>query len=115
MKDAGYGRVKGMDVTNPLIAGLPPVHPGEVLREDVLPAVKAKKVEVAEALGISRQALHNILKGEAPVSAVLALKLERLFGGSAEMWCNLQRDYELAIARRDNAKELESLRAIKAA
>lgn len=102
-------------MTNQLLAGLPPVHPGEVLREDVLPAVKAKRVEIADALGISRQALHNILRGQAPVSAVLALKLERLFGGSAEMWCNLQRDYELAIARKEKAAELESIRTLEPA
>jgi addiction module HigA family antidote len=102
-------------MTNSLLAGLPPVHPGEVLREDVLPAVKAKKIEIAEALGITRQALDNLLKGKTALSPVNALKLERLFGGSAEMWCNLQRDYDLATARQQNAEELKSLRLLDAA
>lgn len=102
-------------MTNSLLAGLPPVHPGEVLREDVLPAVKAKKIEIAEALGITRQALDNLLKGKTALSPVNALKLERLFGGSAEMWCNLQRDYDLATARQQNAEELKSLHLLDAA
>lgn len=102
-------------MTNPLLAGLPPVHPGEVLREDVLPAVKAKKIGIASALGISRQAFDNLLKGKTALSPVIALKLERLFGGSAEMWCNLQRDYDLAIARQQNADDLDALHLLDAA
>lgn len=102
-------------MTNTLTAGLPAIHPGEILREDVLPSVKATKIEIADALGISRQALHNILTCKAPLSSLLALKLERLLGGSAEMWCNLQRDYELAIARRERAAELEAVPTLEAA
>lgn len=102
-------------MTNSLTAGLPPVHPGEVLKEDVLPAVKATRKEVAERLGVSRQTLYDLLNGETPVSSLLALKLERLFGGSAEMWCNLQRDYDLAIARSEKAEELDKIEALEAA
>lgn len=102
-------------MTNLLIAGLPPVHPGEVLKEDILPAVRATRKEIARRLGISRQTLYDLLNGETPVSSLLALKLERLFGGSAEMWCNLQRDYDLAVARQEKAEELAQIEALEAA
>ena len=102
-------------MTNKLTTALPPVHPGEVLREDILPAVKATKVELAGMLGISRQSLYDLLKGKTPLSSLLALKLERLFGGSAEMWCNLQRDYDLAVVRKEKADELDALRMLDAA
>ena len=102
-------------MTNQRTAGLPATHPGDILREDVLPAVRATKVEIAKRLGLTRQALDNLLKGKASLSSLTALKLERLFGGSAEMWCNLQRDYDLAIARREKADELAQIEALEAA
>lgn len=102
-------------MTNSLTAGLPPVHPGELLKEDILPAVKATRKEIADRLGISRQTLYDLLNGATPVSSLLALKLERLFGGSAEMWCNLQRDHDLAIARTEKAEELDKIEALEAA
>lgn len=102
-------------MTNQLTSGLPAVHPGDILREDVLPAVNAKKIEIAAALGMTRQALDNLLKGKAALSPLTALKLERLFGGSAEMWCNLQRDHDLANARREKADELARIEALEAA
>lgn len=102
-------------MTNPLTAGLPPVHPGDILREDVLPAVRVPKVRIAKELGISRQSFDDLLKGKSSLSTLMALKLERLFGGSAEMWCNLQRDYDLAIARHEKADELNKIEALEEA
>lgn len=92
-----------------------PVHPGEILREDVVPSVKASKVSIAAALGLSRQSFYDLLNGKVPVSSLTALKLERLFGGSAEMWLNLQRNYDLAILRRERAEELDRIEALRAA
>ena len=55
-------------MTNPLTKGLRPVHPGEMLREDILPAVARPKVEIARLLGISRQTLYDILNEKQPVT-----------------------------------------------
>ena len=66
--------------------GLPPIHPGEILKEDVLPSVGLSVTAVAKALGVSRQMLHDILAGRKPLSAVMGLKVSRLFGSTPEFW-----------------------------
>lgn len=77
-----------------------PAHPGEILREDILPAISMSKTAVAEALGISRQTLYDILNEKQPVSAGMAVRLGKLFGNGARFWINLQRDHDLAVAER---------------
>ena len=81
--------------------GLPPVHPGEVLREDILPEVGLAVSAAAKALGVSRQMLHDILAERRPLSAVMCLKVSRLFGSSPEMWMRLQATHDLKKAARD--------------
>jgi addiction module HigA family antidote len=80
---------------------LPPIHPGELLKEDVLPATGLSVTAAAKALGVSRQMLHDILAERRPLSAVMCLKLARLFGGSPEIWMRLQAAYDLKKAERD--------------
>jgi addiction module HigA family antidote len=76
-------------------SGLPPVHPGEILKEDVLPGVGLSVTAAAKTLGVSRQMLHGILAGRKPLSAVMCLKVARLFGGSPDVWMRLQAAYDL--------------------
>jgi addiction module HigA family antidote len=80
-------------------AGLPAIHPGVFLREDVLPHFGKRKVEIAAALGITRAALDDILKEQRAITPAMALKLEALFGASAETWLRLQAAYDLASAK----------------
>ena len=75
-----------------------PAHPGEILREDILPAISMSKTAVAQALGISRQTLYDILNEKQPVSAVMAVRLGKLFGNGARFWIDLQRNHDLAVA-----------------
>jgi addiction module HigA family antidote len=75
--------------------GLPLIHPGEIMREDILPSVGLSVTAAAKALGVSRQMLHDILAGRRPLSAVMCLKVARLFGGSPEVWMRLQAAYDL--------------------
>ena len=77
---------------------LPPVHPGEIIKQDVLPGSGLSVAATARALGVSRQLLHDILAEKRPLSAVMCLKLARLFGGSPEVWMRLQVTYDLKIA-----------------
>jgi len=81
--------------------GMPPVHPGEILREDILPSVGLSVTAAAKALGVSRQMLHDILSERRPLSAVMCLKLARLLGGSPEVWIRLQAAYDLKMAELD--------------
>jgi addiction module HigA family antidote len=85
--------------------GLPPMHPGELLREDVVPALGRTRAEIARLLGVSRQTLHAILTERAPVSPEMALRLGKLCGNGPELWLNLQGRFDLA--RRGKSKRAE--------
>jgi addiction module HigA family antidote len=89
-----------------------PLHPGELLREDVIPALDIRKAEVARLLGISRQALYDILNEKAPVTAETAVKLGKLCGNGPNLWINLQRSYDLWHAeRRVDVSKIPTLQA----
>ena len=100
---------------NPLTKGLRPVHPGEMLREDILPAVGRPKTEIARLLGISRQTLYDILNEKQPVTPAMALRFVKMFGGSAESWTNMQRNYDLKIAEAELGDALDAIPLLKAA
>jgi addiction module HigA family antidote len=82
-------------------SGLPPIHPGEYLREDILPDTGLSVSAAAKALGVSRQMLHDILAERKPLSAVMCLKVSKLFGSSPELWMRLQASYDLKKAAQD--------------
>ena len=63
-----------------------PVHPGAILREDMLPATGKTKVEIARLLGISRQHLHDIMEEKKPISPEVAVRVGKLFGGGPGIW-----------------------------
>ena len=94
---------------NPLLKGLAPMHPGELLREVTLPALEISKAEVARRLGISRQTLYDILDEKQPVTPAMALRLGRFFGNGPELWLNLQRNYDLRTLEVEMADELAAI------
>lgn len=100
--------------TKPVNRGLPPMHPGELLREDVLPALGRSKVEIARLLGISRQTLYDILAEKQSVTPAMALRLGKLFGNGPTLWLNLQRRYDLWQAERELKSEIEAMPTLAA-
>lgn len=102
-------------MSNNLLAGLPPVHPGEVLREDVLPALGRSKVEIAKLLGITRTTLYGILNGEQAVTSEMALRIAKLTDTSPKVWLNLQQEYDLRIGEQKLAAELERIPTLEVA
>ena len=78
-----------------------PTHPGAVLREDVLPAVKRAKTEIADLLGISRQQLNAILREKKPISPAVAVRLGKLFGNGPGLWVRMQGAYDTWHAERE--------------
>jgi len=81
--------------------GLPAIHPGEIIREDILPETGLSVAAAARALGVSRQMLHEILAERRPLSAVMCLKVAKLFGSTATMWMRLQAAYDLKKAEQN--------------
>ena len=100
--------------TKPTRRGLPPMHPGELLREDVLPALGRSKTEIARLLGISRQTLYDILAEKQPVSPRMALRLGKLLGNGPTLWLNLQRRYDLWQAERELEREIAAMPTLAA-
>ncbi len=94
---------------NPLLKGLAPTHPGEVLREDIIPALALPKAEIARRLGISRQTLYDILDEKQPVTPAMALRLGKFFGNGPEFWLNLQRDHDLRTLEPKMREELAAI------
>ena len=78
-----------------------PTHPGAFLREMVLPAISASKVQIAAALGVSRQTLYDILAEKQPVTPGMAVRLGAVFDTSAASWLRMQTAYDLWHAERD--------------
>jgi addiction module HigA family antidote len=72
-----------------------PPHPGETLKEDVLPAMELTQGEAADQLGMSRSAFTRVLNGHAAISPDLALRLGEWLGTSAEVWAKAQMQYDL--------------------
>lgn len=91
-----------------------PPHPGETLREDVLPALGLTVTDAAAALGVSRVALSRVLNGRAAISPEMALRLERWLGvehgGRAEVWLRMQTAHDLAAAERTARAGLRKIR-----
>ena len=87
----------------------PPVHPGEILREDVLPALGLSVSEAARRLGISRQQLHRILAGTHPLTTEMALRIGRLAGNGSGIWLRMQQNYDLWHAEQRLRDELEKI------
>ena len=73
----------------------PPIHPGEIVREDVLPALGLSVSEAARRLGISRQQLHRVLACTHPITTAMALRLGKLAGNGPGLWLHMQQAYDL--------------------
>jgi addiction module HigA family antidote len=92
-----------------------PTHPGAILREDVLPALKMPVLKAAKSLGVSRQMLHKILSEKAPVTPEMAVRLGKFCGNGPDVWLAMQSSYDLAIAKRALADEVKRIPTAKAA
>lgn len=90
-----------------------PTHPGEMLREDFMPDYALSVAGFAEALGVSRQSINELLRERRALSPEMALRLARLFGNSPEFWLNAQRSVDLwdaGQAIKDDVARIKPLR-----
>jgi antitoxin HigA-1 len=87
----------------------PPVHPGEILREDVLPALRLSVSETARRLGVSRQQLHRVLACTHPITTDMALRIGKFAGNGPELWLRMQQAYDLWHVERRMEEELSKI------
>lgn len=87
--------------------GLPPVHPGEILKEEFLKPLGMSVNALAKALDIPTSRLNDIVLERRGITADTALRLARYFGGDAQSWMNLQSTYELKIADKQVGNQIK--------
>jgi antitoxin HigA-1 len=95
--------------------GLPPMHPGELLREEILPALDRPRTQIAKLLGVSRQTLYDVLKEKQPVTPVMALRLGKLCGNGPDLWLNLQKRYDLHQAELEFGDKIKNIPTLEVA
>ena len=102
-----------MSIPNTRERTIRPTHPGEMLREDFLPDYRLTAAGLAEALGVSRQTINELLRERRAISPEMALRLSRLFRNTPEFWLNAQRAVDLhdaAHAIKAKIKRIKPLR-----
>jgi addiction module HigA family antidote len=81
-----------------------PAHPGRIVRSACLEPLGLTVTEGATVLGVTRQALNNVINGKSGISPEMAIRLAKAFGSTAETWLRMQLAYDLAQARKDESK-----------
>jgi addiction module HigA family antidote len=81
-----------------------PPHPGRIVREECLLALGLSVTAGAKALGVSRQALNNLVNERAGISPEMAIRLAKAFGSTAQTWLRMQSNYDLAKAFKFESK-----------
>lgn len=75
--------------------GMPPVHPGEIMREMYLEPLEVSVTQLAENLSVTRKTVSQLVNGHMGVSVEMALRLAKVFDTTPELWLNMQRNYDL--------------------
>ena len=88
---------------------LPPMHPGEVLREEFLLPLQLSAGALAKACGVPRTRIERLANEEAGITADTALRLAKAFGTTTALWLNLQNDYDVQMAERAIGKDLAKI------
>jgi addiction module HigA family antidote len=88
---------------------LPPLHPGEVLREEFLVPLNLSPGALAKATGVPRTRIERIVAETTGITADTALRLGKALNTSAQLWLNLQNQYDLAVAAREIGKQVDKI------
>src|SRR5947207_15964518 len=92
---------------------VPPTHPGELLRDEIMPAAKLTQEKLANLLGVSRRTVNEIVTEKRSVSADMAHRLARLFNTTPEFWLGLQQDVDLWKAQQVGTQVYSKIKPIK--
>lgn len=97
------------------LARQPPIHPGIIFGDTVMPELRKDRTiaEIAALLGVSRATLHRVIAGAVAISVDMAVRIAKLCGGEPELWLDLQTDYDTFRAKKRLARELERIPSIR--
>jgi len=87
---------------------IPPIHPGEILKEEFLDAMGITQYKLAKDIHVPARRINEIVHGTRSITADTALRLGRYFGMSPQFWINLQAHYDLEVQTDKLGKKLES-------
>ena len=104
-----------MAISNLTKREIPPTHPGEVIREDFMPDYGLTTASLANALGVSRQTVNEILRERRSVTPIMALRLARLFGNTPEFWLNAQNARDIWDSEQNFKETLNKIQPLNAA
>lgn len=85
------------------------VHPGEILKDEFLEPLGITNYKLAQALGVNDIAISEIVRGKRGISTIMALKLAKFFGTSAQFWLNLQNSYDIEEEMLSKKEELDKV------
>ena len=103
-----------MSIPNTAIREIPPTHPGEMIREDFMPDYGLTTASLADALGVSRQTINELLRERRSITPIMALRLSRLFGNSPEFWLKAQHARDLWESENRYQEELNQIHPLDA-
>jgi len=89
-----------------------PTHPGAILREDVLPSLNMSQGDIADALGVSRRTVSQIIHEHRPITPDMAIRLARLLGGTPNTWLNMQQALDIWLLEQKYSKDYENIEAV---
>jgi addiction module HigA family antidote len=92
-----------------MIDGKDPIHPGEILADE-LAEIGLNAAQLAQKIGVPENRIYQIVRGQRTITADTALRLGKFFNTGAELWLNLQKAYELDVARQTIGDSLESIK-----
>ena len=90
-----------------------PVHPGEILKEEFLEPFGISQTQLALDLDIPFKTINEVINEKRNLNSELALKLSRYFGTSAELWLNLQNQFDIYFVLKNKGKEIRKVRPLK--
>jgi antitoxin HigA-1 len=78
---------------------LPPIHPGEILKEEIMAPRKISQIKLAQGINVSPKLISEICQKKRNIDGEMALRLAVYFGISAQFWMNLQQHYDLEVSK----------------
>ena len=89
------------------------IHPGEILEKDFLKPMGITAYRLAKSIGVQQTRVSQIIKGKMSITADMATRLAKYLGTSAEVWMNLQSQYEIRLVKQKNKELLDHIKPLK--
>ena len=86
---------------------IPPIHPGEILKEEFLDAMGISQYRLSKSIGVTPRRINEVVHGRRAITADTALRLGRYFGMEAEFWLNLQVHYDMEVTEQSLGDRLD--------